>query len=81
VHLEGDSKNLVDAVNGDVANWSLMGHIVEDIKIELRNFTQWKMSFIKKGTKWHICLLSLMLKMEWILYGVNLHIVFARPFC
>jgi ribonuclease HI len=48
VHLEGDSKNLVDAVNGDAADWSLMGHVVEDIKIGLWNFTQRKMSFIKR---------------------------------
>ena len=40
VHLEGDSKTLVDAVNGEEADWSLIRHVVEDIKTGLRHFLQ-----------------------------------------
>jgi ribonuclease HI len=48
VHLQGDSKNLVDAVNaGDGADWSPMGHVIADIKVGLRIFQQWQMSFVK----------------------------------
>jgi hypothetical protein len=39
VHLEGDAKNLVDAVNCEEADWSRLGHVVEDINIVLQMFT------------------------------------------
>ena len=48
MHLEGDSKTLVDAVNGEEADWSLIGHVVEDIKTGLWHFLQRKMSFVKR---------------------------------
>jgi hypothetical protein len=38
VHMEGDLKNLVDVANGDEVDWSLMGHVIKDIKIGWRNF-------------------------------------------
>lgn len=34
VHLEGDAKIIIDAVNREEADWSRLGHIVEYIKVK-----------------------------------------------
>ena len=49
VHLEGDAKIIIDAVNCEEVDWSRLDHVVEDIKAELRCFNQWKMSFVNRG--------------------------------
>jgi ribonuclease HI len=49
VHLEGDAKIIIDAVNCEEADWSRLGHVVEDIKAELCWFNQRKMSFVNRG--------------------------------
>jgi ribonuclease HI len=46
VCLEGDAKNVVDALNSIDANWSKISHIVEDAKILLQKFTSWEVTFV-----------------------------------
>jgi hypothetical protein len=38
VHLEGDAKGVIDAVNSENAYRSWMGHMIEHIKVELQSF-------------------------------------------
>ena len=46
--FEGDAKGVIDFVNlGETKNSSI-GHIIEDIKWELRSFQQWQLVFIRK---------------------------------
>jgi hypothetical protein len=33
VHLEGDAKGVIDAVNCELADRSRLGHVIEDIKV------------------------------------------------
>jgi ribonuclease HI len=44
--LEGDAKNVVDAMNYGEANWSKIGHLVEDAKILLNTFTHFEVNFV-----------------------------------
>ena len=43
---EGDSKNVVDAMNYGEANLSRIGHLVEDAKILLNTFTHFEVNFV-----------------------------------
>jgi ribonuclease HI len=47
IHLEGDAKIVVDAVNSNEEDRSWVGHLFEDIKGELSSFDGWKMSFVR----------------------------------
>jgi hypothetical protein len=49
VHFEGDAKSVVDLEHSDGVDNSGMGHLIEDIKWELRDFHQWKLTFVKGG--------------------------------
>ncbi|XP_059441935.1 uncharacterized protein LOC132174268 [Corylus avellana] len=49
VHLEGDANVIIDAVNCEVTDRSRMGHIVEDIKVEVQAFSQWQMTFVRRA--------------------------------
>ncbi|XP_059456501.1 uncharacterized protein LOC132186539 [Corylus avellana] len=48
VHFEGDAKSVIDSVNSEAKDCSWMGHIIEDIKLELRVFQQWKLTFTRR---------------------------------
>ncbi|XP_059459795.1 uncharacterized protein LOC132189203 [Corylus avellana] len=48
VHFEGDAKSMIDSVNSVETDNSWMGHIIEDIKLELRAFQQWQPTFIRR---------------------------------
>lgn len=48
VHFQGDAKSVVDAVNCVEDDRSRMGHVMEDLKVEVQSILQWKMSFIKR---------------------------------
>jgi ribonuclease HI len=49
IQLEGDAKGVVDAVNCEEPDSSSLGHLVEDIKVKLQSFIQWKMCFVKRA--------------------------------
>jgi hypothetical protein len=36
IHLEGDAKGVIKVVNSKDADRSWMGHLIEDIKVELQ---------------------------------------------
>jgi ribonuclease HI len=46
--LEGDSKLVVDAINAEGTSLSKIGHLVEDIKIMLQDFQQWKVQVVRR---------------------------------
>jgi hypothetical protein len=48
LHLEGDAKIVVDAMNSSEEDRSWLGHLFEDIKGELSSFDGWKMSFVRR---------------------------------
>jgi ribonuclease HI len=48
IHLEGDAKTVVDAVNSNEEDRSWVGHLFEDIKGELSSFDGWRMSFVRR---------------------------------
>jgi ribonuclease HI len=48
IQVEGDAKNVVEAINSAGKNWSKIGHIVEDMQYLLRNFTQWKVDVVSR---------------------------------
>lgn len=73
VHLEGDENVIIDAVNCEVTNRSRMGHIVEDIKVEVQAFSQWQMSLCEgQGIRLHTFFPNMLQSMIWINFGVSL---------
>ena len=48
IQLEGDAKNVVKAINLRDPNWSKTGHIVEDMKHLLRQFSLWKVDVVSR---------------------------------
>jgi ribonuclease HI len=46
IQVEGDAKNVVEAINLAGKNWSKIGHIVEDMQHLLQNFTQRKVDVV-----------------------------------
>ncbi|XP_059446805.1 uncharacterized protein LOC132178381 [Corylus avellana] len=48
VHFEGDAKAVIDAVNSKEKDSCWMGHIIEDIKLELQVFQRWQLTFIRR---------------------------------
>jgi hypothetical protein len=52
IHFEGDAKSIVDSVNSELVDSSWMGHVIEDIKVEIQVFYQWQFSFVgREGNK------------------------------
>ena len=47
--LEGDSRIVVDAVNSAEGSGSLMGHLIEDMKIMLQDFPVWKALAVRRS--------------------------------
>ncbi|XP_059451232.1 uncharacterized protein LOC132182040 [Corylus avellana] len=47
VHLEGDAKSVVNAITCAGADRSRLGHVLDDLKMEVQSIPHWKMSFIK----------------------------------
>jgi ribonuclease HI len=48
VVLEGDAKQIVDAVNANSASWSRFGHLIDDTRRILESFSQWKCQFVRR---------------------------------
>jgi ribonuclease HI len=48
VHFEGDAKGVVDAIRSEEVDRGWMGHVIEDIKGELRDFENTLISFVKR---------------------------------
>jgi ribonuclease HI len=48
VHLEGDTKIVVDAINFVHMGKSWLGHVTEDIKVELKSLVHWKLTLVKR---------------------------------
>ncbi|XP_059431317.1 uncharacterized protein LOC132164745 [Corylus avellana] len=48
VQLEGDAKTVIDAVSSTEIDYSWMGHITEDIKLELNFLVHSRVSFVKR---------------------------------
>jgi ribonuclease HI len=48
VHFEGDAKGVVDAIRSEAVDRGWMGHVIEDIKQELRDFENTLISFVKR---------------------------------
>jgi ribonuclease HI len=48
IHLEGDTKVVIDALLNGEEDRSQMGNAIEDIKEELRTVPHWKVSFVRK---------------------------------
>jgi hypothetical protein len=46
ISMEGDSKNVVDALNSREENWSKTGHLIEDARILLDGFTNWDIHYV-----------------------------------
>ncbi|XP_059461784.1 uncharacterized protein LOC132190750 [Corylus avellana] len=46
--LEGDAKTIVDAVNSTEPDWSRIGHLVDDIRMEIQTFTSWKVAYVRR---------------------------------
>jgi ribonuclease HI len=44
VHLEGDAKGVIDAINYVDVDKCWMGHVIEDIKVELKTLAHWKLT-------------------------------------
>ena len=46
VVLEGDAKQIVDAINSSSTSWSRFGHLIDDTRWILKCFPQWKCQFV-----------------------------------
>lgn len=47
VILEGDAKTVVEAINGKNRKWSNIEHLVDDTRVALQSFIQWKCVHVK----------------------------------
>jgi ribonuclease HI len=48
VHFEGDAKSVIYAMNSEEVDCGWMGHIIANIKLELRTFQQWQLTFTRR---------------------------------
>jgi hypothetical protein len=48
VYFKGDVKIVLDAVNFVDVDKSCLGHIIEEIKVELKSLVNWKLTFVKR---------------------------------
>jgi hypothetical protein len=46
--LEGDAQTVVTAINSLVFDRSRLGHIVEDVRLEVQDLGPWKFTFVKR---------------------------------
>jgi hypothetical protein len=46
--MEGDAKNVVDALNSLEANWSKVGHIIADAQILLHKFMYYEIKHVSR---------------------------------
>jgi hypothetical protein len=51
-HLEGNARGVIEAVKNEATNYNKVGHLVEDIKLSLQNFLQWKIDFVRRGSNY-----------------------------
>ena len=48
IYLEGDAKQIVEAINSSMGTWSRFGHLVDDTRHILASFSCWKCDFIHR---------------------------------
>jgi ribonuclease HI len=48
VWFEGDAKEITNAVNSRTTDWSPIGHLVDDLRLELSKFPTWKMTHVRR---------------------------------
>jgi ribonuclease HI len=48
LHLEGDAKAVIDAVHSTEVDRSWMGHLIEDVKVELQAVLYWQLTFVRR---------------------------------
>jgi ribonuclease HI len=48
IYLEGDAKNVADALRSLEANWSKSGHINADAKLLLHDFIHWEINYASR---------------------------------
>ena len=48
IMMEGDAKQIVDAVNSNTSSWSRFGHIIDDTRRILGEFTRWTCNFVRR---------------------------------
>jgi ribonuclease HI len=48
INLEGDAKQVVDAINSPTMVWNRFGHLVEDTRRILHSLTSWKCTFVNR---------------------------------
>lgn len=48
IYVEGDAKNVVEALNSSEINWSNSGHLAANAQLLLQKFTQWKVQFVSR---------------------------------
>ena len=44
--IEGDGKNVVEALRSETANWSKIGHVVADAKLLGDRFEAWEINYV-----------------------------------
>jgi hypothetical protein len=48
LHLEGHAKAVIDAVHSTEVDRSWMGHLIEDVKVELQAVLHWQLTFVRR---------------------------------
>jgi ribonuclease HI len=48
IYLEGDAKNVVDALLSSEANWSKSGHTIADAQLLLQDFIYWEIKYVSR---------------------------------
>jgi hypothetical protein len=48
IYLEGDAKNVVDALLSLEANWSKSGHIIAEAQLLLQDFIYWEIKYVSR---------------------------------
>jgi ribonuclease HI len=46
--LEGDAKQIVEGINSHMNTWSRFGHLIDDTRRILADFTRWKCNFVRR---------------------------------
>ncbi|XP_059436227.1 uncharacterized protein LOC132169166 [Corylus avellana] len=49
IYLEGDAKQVVEAINSQTSTWSRFGHLIDDTRGILRSFSSWRCNFVYRN--------------------------------
>ncbi|XP_059436766.1 uncharacterized protein LOC132169828 [Corylus avellana] len=49
IRMEGDAKNVVDALNSREENWSRTGHLVDEARNLLKGFNIWDIKYVNRN--------------------------------